>query len=384
MKLDDLSAVLDARNAAVTASIIKNQVAFTDDWIDPEVIGRDDFFRRVASYISKYQAGKPFHLVVNGQQGIGKSFLVKSILHSVKELSKSPNFPLIQYIQCDAVRNNVLSFISKSIKSKNISSNSDIIDIIQSNGVILVFDDLDVVKRVDRFIRKNIPQFLQMQMSTIYITQKAHAILTILNNIFPKIDFELINLHPYTEDEMVEILEHRARGGFSDEICKSISNFIFRYISQKVVEYSKSDCRLAIRILYESVIEANRRGVPVNLPIVNEIIGKFQSYFFENVKLKFNLMNSYDLYFLLILCNNIKSVPQQKMYENYLELLNNKRLKPRSYMWFHNQLKVAEQLNLISIQKTGGRGNIKNIITFVADALIFRNYIQSEVDTHVI
>ena len=80
MRLNEFPSLIDVKQLPLSEEVITNSTAFTDDWIDPEIIGRNIFLREVAGYVTQHQLGSPFHFIVDGQQGIGKSFLIKSPL----------------------------------------------------------------------------------------------------------------------------------------------------------------------------------------------------------------------------------------------------------------------------------------------------------------
>jgi len=378
MKINDISKQIEKENIQHNdKSIIKSHDPFTDDWIDPEIIGRDNFLMKITNYVSLYKSGIPFHVILNGKEGIGKSFLLKSIFHSIKNADISGKFPYLYYMKCSDIRpSNYINDIKKKLKLNNkIKNIADLYKYVNGNGIMIVFDDLDFVKRLDIFIEKIIIPIHSMNISTIYLTQQKDVIFNKLKRMDNRITYKMIYLNAYSENDLITILQHRASEGLSKSYQDILDSLSLRYIAQKSNEISISNCRLAIKIMYESIINAIDKNTKVTIPIINHVINENKNYHLDHIRNRFK----WDIH-LKALFKSIASIsnimPQKKIYEIYkLNLPNN--VSPRSYMWINNKLHDANKCGIIFLNKIGGKGKIMNTIKIAIDQNILYNYIQN-------
>ena len=329
--------------------IIKDPFIFKIDSAPPKVIERkqsDDFYRELSVFVG-YR--KPNNLLIKGFPGSGKTVTVNFAMQELKKIK--PDIEIFQIHCYGKSSSNILKFMLKDdVTQKSLESMMMLFLEKLKNDCIIVFDEID---RSDRILyllyylsrpKELVPNF-NKNISLILISNNFAWEESLPDKIRSSLQLTEIIFPPYNANEIQNIIKQRIKLGFKEP--RAISDELINYISQKVVEEKRSDCRLAIEIIFYSALEAESDNEKtINQKHVNSAV---KSAIYSLDKQMVTKLDDHQLLTLCATCiNHINSV--EDLYKSYSSLIKDNHLNIKTkgkVMVVHHYLNYLDDIGAI-------------------------------------
>lgn len=252
--------------------IVKKEV-LTESYLPEVLMHREAEIIEVASFLKEKP---PTTLLVYGPYGVGKTSTVRYVMKRYKEELDVPVFYINSGISYGKNQffNNLFQQAGLLINMGRKSIEEGLKALINSGPFSLVVDEANILLAknrsllyalVRRFqtVGENFPLILISPTITPFIKSDSISMSS----------FKMLEFKPYTFKEMKDILLHRAKLAlYPDSYTEEAIGVIAAHCYKK-----RPYVRLGINLLYQSAIEAEKRGTQLTEHIAKGVIEKYKS-----------------------------------------------------------------------------------------------------------
>jgi Cdc6-like AAA superfamily ATPase len=336
---------------------IINRKVFTDPWEDNDIIGRDEVVSEIIKFIVNVLHNQKSYLVVDGKTGSGKSFLIRSIIKTIKRKNDN-SFPRVFY--ANATEMTLTVFRSDLLSSMGMARNAtykNLEEQISDKGLIVIIDKIENVSRPSSYFKNVILPLISIDfINLIFLTNDGTRVLRYLNKHASGVGVKQLKLRNYNENEIVQILVHRLRNGTTDGSHNKFSTILLRYLAQEIIENYDCNIRFAINVLYNTIVESYKTKKKPTIQMINNIIEKMVGNVSSKLN-KFNLLEDHFRFLLISVSDCVEYTRQKELYGNYENVCKLFQKIPRTYMWYNNWLHKIAGSGIIDISREGGKGS---------------------------
>lgn len=324
---------------------------------------------------------KPRNIFVYGKTGSGKTCTIKHVMHKFNELNTKSS---MCYINC-RIYNSRYRLMQKLLKQFIPSMDKagfglpffyeKLIELLnQGNQIIVVLDEIDMVKDLDELIytltRVN-DEIASGGLTIVGISNR----LSFKNELDPRSKSSLYEnelvFPPYTSPQLKHILEQRIHDGFKEGVVEASAI----NLTAAITAQESGDARYALKLLSKAgeIAQQNKREAlsdkdvelarkKVEMDIMHDAIASLpehhQIVLYSASKLsssggpRYSRLGEEDSAFEGFLFSG-------EIYEQYSALCDKFNKKPRSSRWFREYLNDLEMLGLITskVSSKGIRGH---------------------------
>jgi cell division control protein 6 len=248
----------------------KNSILQESRWLQPlsdppggRPLCRDADLRRMARYLADlFTAGQARNLFIYGKPGTGKTVCVKYVLSEVaKHASEAKLAIQTAYVNAGKTRNPYYT-MNEIVKQLGVAVPSagwqlfrlkqTFEGILAEKAVLIAIDEVDAVIFKEK---EPLVYYLSRQPKTtlILISNEINDVVKLPEKTLSTLHPVLINMEPYTTEEITQILKERAEQAFKPD---TISDKLLTIIAKTVSE--AGDIRLGFRILLTAGLSAER------------------------------------------------------------------------------------------------------------------------------
>ncbi|MEM1657543.1 MAG: AAA family ATPase [Candidatus Jordarchaeales archaeon] len=358
-----------------SSPVFKDESTFFHEYVPPELPHREKQLEQLTRFFKPIFTNKfvSVNVAIIGQAGVGKTALVKLFGKKlVEESKKSDGKVIFEYMYCSAAR--TLSAVLRQVISKNwrkipitgITGSELIVELNdrlakEDKRLVLALDEAKLLggEEIHGLIRS--AEFFgygKARISTIIISRPEDWVAYLQPDLSEDIHI-VIELPRYSEEELKDILEYRARIGFHDgvvspEICGMVAK----------IASETGNARHGIEILYHAGLLAEKSEEKRITPEMIRI-AKNQVYPETSPEILKGL-HVHELLTLLAVAITLKeelAVPIGKVYETYKVVCEEYGAKPRTTRNFRNYLRVLSEIKVINtVVKNFKRGR-RTVIT---------------------
>lgn len=333
----------------VNKLIIKNPSCFDIAWTPPRLIERkenDDFYRELSKFI-KYR--KSNNLFVKGFPGSGKSVTVEFVKQSLEEHRE--DFKVFN-INCYSKSSSDVLKVLTAGQTKKTSVPVMLENFLKAlqHDAIIFLDEIDRSDKISSLLyglsrpKEFYPEF-KKNINIILISNNFAWEESIPDNIRSSLQLKPLVFKPYNVNHIKNILKQRIKYGFINE--DSISEDLINKIAEKVVSERRSDCRLALDILFIAAAEAEDNNKD---KIYENFVEKALRIATRNIDKKAVTKLSDDqLLTLFAICQNNTETLEQ-LHKNYVRVIrqNKLKVKEKSKIMVFHMLNYLEDLGIIN------------------------------------
>ncbi len=241
------------------SSLIQNHVLFTEDYIPPILLAREDQIKELEFCISPAVGNKkPINAWIYGGPGTGKTATCKFLLRKLEKETnvrglyincwKHPTFYAIIDKMVRELRILGAEKLDTSFKLERLQNH------LKGKPFILFLDEIDHLSNKER--DSILYNFCNMEnIGIIAICNSKHILYNLDERIKSRLDARRIEFKPYSVDELLEILAQRANMAL-------VSGSYTRRILKQIAELSEQDARTAIQTLKNAAYLADQEISP--------------------------------------------------------------------------------------------------------------------------
>ena len=313
--------------------IINDPQALSENYIPEKILNRENELSQISNSLGLVNS------FVYGTSGSGKTLLVKKVIDNFNSSNKAK----VIYIDCSLYQttNAILHEILISLNSVVVSkSNYELTKRLQAKlrhveGRIIIcldhFEHLKEIETVDKILSLSLDLIIIAESKEAYrkLSQRAKASIT-----------NIIEIKPYTKDQVFQILKERAREALQDYTYSDET-------LEKIAEASHGDSTLALNLLKSLALKAENEG--------KESMDEVQFEYEADCPEDRNL--SVDQKVIMKILKEWKSLPAGRLYDFYCE----EARYPKSKRAFRNYM---QDLCLKGLVKNIGekRGRVYELI----------------------
>ncbi len=237
----------------MVTDLIDRPEVFSDEYIPPELPGREDAVERVQLVMQRGTG----NVIIQGHTGVGKTAVIRYVQRQCNS-----DVPVYMQASGELTYKRFVENIARALHvdySVSHDSANDIMDKIHpavDRRFHVVVDDIHHMKPSEIAKVISTPQDCLPEMSLMLITNKANLFTKIRNRYeeaWNRLSPRPISLPPYTKDDLKDILMHRAEAGLVDEADAGCACIL---IAALVTRKANADARIAIQTLQAAVDEA--------------------------------------------------------------------------------------------------------------------------------
>ncbi len=204
-----------------------------------------------------------------------------------------------------------------------------------SGKLVVILDEVDLLSEKDK--TKEILYYLSRTSAgymAVLLSNNPRWATSMDESIQSTLQPESVFFRPYTSEELVAILEERAKLGL-----RRTESGVLREIAALTAKYTNSDVRVAIKTLYYWAIEPSTK--------LNDHFQKARRDVVVEV-----VKNLNDKVLLILKAGAEGEQPVKLVYERYRRLCAEHREEPFSYVYFYSNLAYLQSLGLILLITT--------------------------------
>ncbi len=359
-----------------SSPIFKDESTFFHEYVPPKLPHRERQLEQLMRFFRPVLSDKfvSVNIAMIGRAGVGKTAVTKLFGKNLVEEAKrkGDNKIIFEYMYCSAAR--TLSAVLRQIISKNwrkipitgITGSELIVELNErlareDKRLVLALDEAKLLggEEIHGLIRS--AEFFgygRARISTIIISRPEDWIAYLQSDLSEDIH-TVIELPNYSEEELRDILEYRAKIGFHDgvvspEICSIVAK----------IASETGNARHGIEILYHAGLIAERSEEKRITPEMIRI-AKSEVYPETSPEILKGL-HVHELLTLLAVAITLKdelTAPIGRVYDNYRIVCEEYGAKPRTTRNFRNYLRVLSDIKIINtVVKNFKRGR-RTVIT---------------------
>jgi len=333
--------------------IIQNPACFEDSYQPPQIISRKVQIDEILECLSPARRGqKPINVWLYGKTGTGKTAVIKFILEKFEKETAIPSL----YINCweqdtmFSILDNITSQL-RILGAQQQRSDIKLLRIKKYFGEKLFLVALDEIDRPSPKERKAILNGLCsiQNCGLICASNSREPFYLLEDRLKSRLNPRIIKFEPYTTQEIIKILEERARD------CLQEGTWSERTL-ERIASLSEGDSRIAIQTLRNAAVFADKE-------MCNFIERKFIikgwhdiKYVSESHKLKRLTDDHRILYELIKDQRQVQSGDLWNLYLNRCSTLRRTPISPRTFSEYVNKLRDA---GLIEIRRARVKGKVR-------------------------
>ena len=357
--------------------LIKKDV-FSFDWTPPEIVGRNDELRELASMFYGIEGQNiSCKSVIMGPVGSGKTVLTTTFSEKLCEKLEGLRDISLTHVNCRnySSTTQVLQRIATSLDPRHPErgfSSGEIIQTIRRNllahgkHLILILDEVDVLIRKDssdliyRLLRIDEGREEKGTISLILVSQELGLMGRFESAILSTLGMSnILKLQPYDEKQLIEIAKQRAdlgcrKGSISEEVLEKIGRY----------SASTGDARLSIEILEAAIRRAEMDGR--DEVIIEDVEpSEFRVTTIEPSQV--DILSKHQKMILLGICRRLKkkdTVSSGDAKKLYMVVCEEYGVQAKGHTTFWKHLKILETQGLIDTKTANsvtGRGRTQHI-----------------------
>ncbi|MFX1533031.1 MAG: Cdc6/Cdc18 family protein [Promethearchaeota archaeon] len=343
-------------------SIFKDETTLYPAYVPPKIPYRDNTITALAqSFRSIFDPSSPtigVNIALIGPAGVGKTLTSRFVTQRLVEKARSEKVGLLEsYTNCWTCRSK--SAILQSILRDKFEvsmrgfGEEEGVDILlrrlesQNTHLIIILDEISVLPYEDIRGFIHLPEELgaRYRLSFIMISRPTDWKVELAPHVSQRIN-DVIELNPYSEDELNTILSYRAElalrpGSYTPEIIEMISQ----------IAHQTLNTRHGIEILYRAAKLADRYGEKVINP---EMIREAKAHVYPELRSEvLESLEQQELLTVLAIARrlkhkNVSSTTVSQAYKNYKIACEEHGVKVRSESRWRGYLDKIVQLGLVA------------------------------------
>jgi len=343
-----------------SSSVFKDESTFFHEYVPHELPHREKQLEQLMRFFRPFLTDKfvSVNILIIGQAGVGKTALAKLFGKKLVEESRRRDEKIIfEYMYCSAAR--TLSAVLRQVISKNwrripitgITGSELIVELNErlakdDKRLVLVLDEAKLLggEEIHGLIRS--AEFFgygKARISTIIISRPEDWVAYLQPDLSEDVH-KIIELPRYSEEELRDILEYRARIGFHEGvIAPEICGMVAKIASET------GNARHGIEILYHAGLIAEKSDEKKITPEMIRI-AKNEVYPETSPEILRGL-HVHELLTLLAVAITLKdelAAPIGRVYDNYKVVCEEYGARPRTTRNFRNYLRVLSEIRIIN------------------------------------